>query len=132
MLDVVVIKESQIQVVEKKEEITVIESEVVKEITIDVPEHTHPALDPIPIRELETLLADIPMGTPHTLPNGSAYTPDTGHNGKFMHLALNGQRLRPHSSDSIQDGDYAETSSTQITFVFDVKSNEVLEYVIYR
>ena len=86
---------------------------------------------------VERVTSQIQKGTAHTLPfasgsNGSiaTYKPDTGNRGLYMEVFVAGKKLIPDSTASSQDGEYDETSSTQVTFRFNVKVGQIVEYII--
>lgn len=70
------------------------------------------------------VISDITAGTAYQLPVGVSYTPDSteGRRGSNMDVYLNGQLLIASTgiNGANEDGDYAETSPTHITFHFDV------------
>jgi hypothetical protein len=86
---------------------------------------------------LERLSANVGKGVAHTIPFASGtdaaittYLQDTTNNGLNMDIYVGGNKLIPDSSASTTDGDYEETSSTSITFRFNVNKLQVIEYVI--
>lgn len=86
---------------------------------------------------LERPSVDIAKGVAHTIPfaGGSApaivtYKQDTGHRALFMEVYVAGKKLVPDSSAVATDGDYEETSTTQVTFRFKVKAFQIVEYLI--
>ena len=86
------------------------------------------------VKVIEEVSTTIHKNTPHTLPGGRTYTPDSTVNeeGKNMDVYVNGQLLAADSgvNGANADRDYGETSSTQITFRFKVRKRSVITYVI--
>jgi hypothetical protein len=86
----------------------------------------------IPEIYIEAVASDISKGTAHDTP--VAYTPDntTGREGKNMDVFLDGQLLAPSTgvNGANYDRDYAETSTTQITFHFDVYEGSNITYKV--
>jgi hypothetical protein len=77
---------------------------------------------------------DVSAGTAYTLPGGVTYTPDSteGKWGANMDIWLNGQLLFASTGDNgiNEDGDYSETSSTEVTFHFDIYQNSNLSFKV--
>ena len=85
---------------------------------------------------VERVTVDIAKGAAHTLPfaTGSdalitTYLLDTGDRGLNMDVYVAGKKLVPDSAAG-SDGEYEETSNTQVTFRFKVKAGQIIEYVI--
>jgi len=64
-------------------------------------------------------IAATTAGTAITLPNSGSYSSDE------LQVNLDGELLQPVL-------DYTETSSTQVTFLFDLELDDVLEFIIER
>lgn len=86
---------------------------------------------------IERTAVDILRGVAHTIPFASgsdvgitSYLQDTGHRGLNMDVYVGGVKLIPDSSAIAMDGEYEETSTTQVTFRFRVKAGQAIEYVI--
>ena len=83
---------------------------------------------------IEEPSSNIDRNTAHTLPYGISYTPDstTGQEGKNMDVYVDGQLLAADTgaNGANADRDYAETSSTSITFRFKVHKQQNITYVV--
>jgi len=83
---------------------------------------------------VETLSSSITKNVAHTLPGSISYTPDStsGAEGKNMDVYVDGQLLAASTGTNGANGDrdYSETSSTSITFMFDVQAGRNITYVI--
>jgi hypothetical protein len=81
---------------------------------------------------VEELSADVPAGTPHSLPAGITYTPDStsGQEGGNMDILLDGQLLSASTGANgvNEDRDYAETTASGITFHIDVHQYSNVTY----
>ncbi len=82
------------------------------------------------IRVIERLSADITANTVHTLPGGNTYTPDPTFNGQNLTVYTRGLLRDP--GPIVDDNDYNETSTTQITFYSRIKSRDHINYFIYQ
>lgn len=82
------------------------------------------------VRTIERLGSDLTAGSAHTLPGGISYTTDGTGNGQNMWVFTRGILRDP---GLITDGnDYAETSSTSITFYATLKAGDHINYMIYQ
>lgn len=87
---------------------------------------------------LERVSSQIQRGTTHTVPFASGsdtgistYRLDTANNlGLYMDVYVNGKKLIPDSSASAMDGEYEETSNTEVTFRFNIQPGSVIEYIV--
>jgi len=80
-------------------------------------------------RVIERVTVDIDAGVAHTLPGANTYTLDGTNNGQYLVLFTRGVLRDP---GPIVDGnDYAETSTTQVTFYYKVKAGDHINYMIY-
>jgi len=86
---------------------------------------------------IERVSSNIQKGTTHTIPFASGSTPaittyklDTNYFGLYMDIYVGGVKLVPDSSGSAMDGEYEETSNTQVTFRFNVRKGQIVEYLI--
>jgi hypothetical protein len=81
---------------------------------------------------IEELVSDITTGVEHATP--ISYTPNStaGQEGINMDVWLNGQLLAASTGANgvNADRDYSETTTSGITFTFDISSGETLMYVI--
>jgi len=79
---------------------------------------------------IEIMTESIAEGTAHTLPDSKTYKND---DKDAMDLYVNGQQV---VSDAIAggagNGDYAESSTTEVTFNFPIEIGDVLTYKIYK
>lgn len=85
-------------------------------------------------KHVEIVTEDIPAGTVHQLPIGVSYTPssDSGQQGKNMDVYLDGQLLAASTGvlGANEDKDYSETSTTHITFHFDIYQYSNITYQV--
>jgi hypothetical protein len=85
-------------------------------------------------KHTEVVASDISAGSAHQLPVTLSYTPDStsGQQGSNMDVYLDGQLLAASTgtNGNNEDRDYSETSSTHITFHFDVYQYSNITYVI--
>jgi len=81
------------------------------------------------VRTIERLAADIPAGTAHTLPGGQSYTLDGTNNGQNLTVFVRGLLQDP--GPVLTGNDYAETSTTSITFYQKVKNKDHINYYLY-
>ncbi|RLA03960.1 MAG: hypothetical protein DRQ47_04180 [Gammaproteobacteria bacterium] len=83
---------------------------------------------------LEVVASGVDIDTPHTLPGSLVYTPDStsGQEGKNLDVYLNGLLLSADTGVSgiNYDRDYAESSTTQITFHSYIYENTNLTYLV--
>lgn len=86
---------------------------------------------------LERVTAAIAKGVAHTIPfaTGSApaittYKQDSSHFGRYMEVRVSGKKLVPDSGAVETDGEYEETSTTQVTFRFTVRVGQIIEYIV--
>ncbi|RLA38693.1 MAG: hypothetical protein DRR06_20345 [Gammaproteobacteria bacterium] len=86
---------------------------------------------------IERVSAAIPKGTAHTIPFASGsdvgittYKLDTGYRALYMNVYVAGKKLIPDSAAATTDGEYDETSNTQVTFRFGVGVGQIIEYDI--
>lgn len=83
---------------------------------------------------IEDVTSTISKNVAHTLPAGASYTPAAGpgREGSNMDVFVNGQLLAADTGVNgvNADRDYAETSSTQITFRFNITANSNITYLI--
>lgn len=81
---------------------------------------------------VEELLSDITAGVEHPTPG--IYTPvsTAGQEGNNMDIYLDGQLLAASTGAAgvNADRDYSETTTSGVTFTFDIPSGEVLTYII--
>jgi len=89
-----------------------------------------------PEKYIESPATTIPKNTPHTLPGGASYTPEStsGREGANMDIYVDGQLL---AADTGVDGanadrDYGETSTITVTFRFDIQAGRNITYVIRK
>lgn len=84
------------------------------------------------VKYTEDVTSTITKNTPHNTP--AAYTPDStaGQEGQNMDVYVNGQLLAADTgvNGANADRDYGETSTTQITFRFNVRAGSNITYVI--
>lgn len=83
---------------------------------------------------VESVASDITAGNAHTLPNSLTYTPTStsGSEGANMDVYVDGQLLSADTgtNGANADRDYGETSTTSITFRFDVLEGRNITYMI--
>ena len=77
-------------------------------------------------RTIERLAANIPANSAHTLPGGLTYTVDGTNNGQYLFVYTRGVLRDPGPVSS--GNDYAETSTTSITFYAQQKSGDHINY----
>lgn len=81
------------------------------------------------VRVVERLSADINAGSAHTLPGAQTYTLDGSNNGQNLWVFVRGLLKDP--GPVVDYNDYAETSTTQVTFYSKVKAGDHINYMIY-
>jgi len=83
---------------------------------------------------IEEVASDITAGTEHALPSSLTYTPDStsGQEGKNMDVYVGGQLLAADTGAAgvNADRDYGETSTSGITFRFNVQAGRNITYMI--
>ena len=83
---------------------------------------------------VESIVSNISANTAHTLPSSLTYTPvsTSGQAGKNMDVYVNGQLVDADTgtNGANADRDYAETSTTQITFRFNIVAPATITYFI--
>lgn len=79
-------------------------------------------------RTIERLAANITANTAHTLPGGITYTIDGTNNGQYLFLFTRGLLRDPGPVSG--NNDYAETSTTQVTFYATQKAGDHINYLI--
>jgi len=83
---------------------------------------------------VETVSSAISKNTEHTLPGSISYTPDStsGAEGKNMDVYVDGQLIAASTGTNGANGDrdYSETSTTSVTFMFDIQAGRNITYVI--
>jgi len=83
---------------------------------------------------VEEVSGDITAGVEHSLPNGLTYTPDAtvGQEGSNMDVYVGGQLLAADTGAAgvNADRDYGETSTSGITFRFNVQDGRNITYMI--
>lgn len=79
-------------------------------------------------RTIERLAAAIPANTVHTLPGGITYTLDGTDNGQYLWVYARGALKDPGAVSG--GNDYAETSTTSITFYNQQKATDHINYFI--
>jgi len=81
------------------------------------------------VRVIERLPADINANVAHTIPGGYSYTLDGSNNGQNLVIYTRGVLRDP---GPIVDGnDYAETSTTSVTFYTKQKLQDHINYFVY-
>lgn len=80
------------------------------------------------VRVIERLAADINANTAHTLPGGNVYVLDGTNNGLYLWVFTRGVLRDPGPVSA--GNDYAETSTTSITFYAKQKSGDHINYFI--
>jgi hypothetical protein len=82
----------------------------------------------------ESVSVAIAKNTEHTLPNGITYTPDdtAGQEGSNMDVYIDGQLLSADTGTNgvNADRDYGETTTSGITFRFDIQEGRNLIYIV--
>ena len=79
-------------------------------------------------RTIERLSGPINANTVHNLPLGVTYTPDGSNNGNTLLIFGRGALRHPGSVSS--GNDYAETSSTSVTFYAKYSAGDIIDYII--
>ena len=83
---------------------------------------------------VESVSVAIDKNTAHTLPYSISYTPDAtaGREGKNMDVYVDGQLLAADTgtNGANADRDYAEASTTSVTFRFDIQVGRNITYVV--
>lgn len=79
-------------------------------------------------RYIERLSGAVNANTAHTLPGGATYTIDGTFNGQ--NLWLFGRGLLRHPGSVANGNDYAETSTTSVTFYVNYKAGDIIDYFI--
>lgn len=79
-------------------------------------------------RTIERLGSNLNANTAHTLPGGISYTVDGTFNGKNLFVFTRGVLRTP--GNSIATDEYSELSSTQVTFYYNQKAGDVINYFI--
>jgi hypothetical protein len=83
---------------------------------------------------IESTSSTITKNTPHTLPYSLSYTPEStaGREGKNMDIYVDGQLIAADTgvNGANADRDYGETSTTQVTFRFDIQAGRNITYVV--
>jgi len=83
---------------------------------------------------VESVASLLSKNTPHTLPYSLTFTPDAtaGREGKNMDIFVDGQLLAADtgSNGANADRDYGETSSTQVTFRFNIQAGRNVTYIV--
>ena len=81
-------------------------------------------------RTIERLAAVIPKNTAHTIPGAQTYTLDGSNNGQNMWVYTRGVLRDP---GTVANGDdYAETSTTQVTFYSKLNAGDHINYFILQ
>jgi hypothetical protein len=81
------------------------------------------------VRIIERLTTNIPAGTPHTLPGAQTYTQDATNNGQNLIVYTRGLLRDP--GPLVDNNDYEETSTTQVTFYSKLKTGDHINFLIY-
>jgi hypothetical protein len=79
-------------------------------------------------RTIERVTTAITRNTAHTLPGGLTYVLDPTNNGQFMFVTVRGKWTDPGPASG--NNDYSETSTTSITFYYDIKAGDHINYLI--
>lgn len=79
-------------------------------------------------RTIERVASAITANTAHTLPGGITYTPDGSFNGNSMFVFTRGLLRDPGPASG--SNDYAETSSTSVTFYSTIKAGDHINYLV--
>ena len=95
----------QTQTIEAKKQ-----NQAVTEFITGIPEHSHGS----PLEVIETTIATIEKGVPHTLPQGFTYIPDPTGQVRNLWVWVDGQRLAPSVTGIPRD--YEEINSQQVIF----------------
>lgn len=78
---------------------------------------------PVVTRQIYTATANIADGTAITLPGSMSYT-----QGQLL-VFVNGRKQIRDTTSTAKDYDYWETSSTQVTFNYDIPVNAIIEFI---
>ena len=78
------------------------------------------------IRTIERVTSNITRNTPHTLPAGLTYILDPTNNGQHLWVTARGLLRDPGPASG--NNDYAETSTSQITFYYEIKAGDHINY----
>lgn len=81
------------------------------------------------VRVVERLTVDVNANVVHTLPGGNLYTPDGSNNGQNLVVYSRGILRDP--GPIVDNNDYAETSTSQVTFYTKQKAGDHINYFIY-
>lgn len=81
------------------------------------------------VRTVERIAANIPAGTAHTLPAAQTYTLDGTNNGQNLMVYTRGLLRDP--GPLVDNNDYAETSTTQVTFYSKIKAGDHINFLVY-
>jgi hypothetical protein len=81
------------------------------------------------VRTVERLAADINANVAHTIPGAQTYTIDGSNNGQNLTVYTRGLLRDP--GPVATNNDYAETSTTSITFYTKQKKDDHINYFIY-
>jgi hypothetical protein len=79
-------------------------------------------------RYIERLVAPLNANTAHTLPGAATYVIDGTFNGQYLWVFSRG--LLRHPGSVATGNDYAETSTTQITFYTNNKAGDIIDYFV--
>lgn len=82
------------------------------------------------VRIIERLAVDVNAGTAHSIPGGNTYTLDPTNNGQNLVVYTRGLLRDP--GPVVNNNDYEETSTTQITFHIKQKAGDHINYFIYN
>lgn len=80
------------------------------------------------VRYIERLGSDVNANSAHTLPGGATYTQDGTNNGRYLWVFTRGVLRHPGSVSS--GNDYAETSTTSVTFYAKQRAGDIIDYFI--
>lgn len=80
---------------------------------------------------IESVSVPFSAGTLHSLPTGITYTPDStaGREGSNMDVYVDGQLIAADTI-ALNDRDYAETTTSGITFHFDIQVGRNITYIV--
>lgn len=81
------------------------------------------------VRTIERLAADINANVAHTIPGAQSYTLDPTNNGQNLVVYTRGLLRDP--GPVVTNNDYAETSTTSVTFYTKMKKDDHINYFIY-
>lgn len=79
-------------------------------------------------RTIERVSSLITRNTAHTLPGGLTYVIDPTNNGQFMWITVRGKMTDPGPASG--NNDYSETSTSSVTFYYDIKAGDHINYLI--